>query len=69
LAASEKEAGKTGGLLAVMNQMTVETNKLTVAQLRMKFYSAKHGLPIFFPSDTKEKAKPPGKVTTDREAL
>jgi hypothetical protein len=36
----------SGGLIQAMALMTAETDRMSVAQLRLKFYSAKHGLPV-----------------------
>jgi hypothetical protein len=72
LAQSKKNAEQySGGLIQVMALMTVETDQLSVSQLRLKFYSAKHGLPFFFPgADAAAKpASPPGQVVKDRDAL
>jgi hypothetical protein len=55
-----------------MAWVTAETNRLSVAQLRLKFYSAKYGLPIFAPNPLQgpERAKEtPGTVVKDKEAL
>jgi Na+-transporting NADH:ubiquinone oxidoreductase subunit NqrC len=62
----------TGGLMQAMALMTAETDQLSVSQLRLKFYSAKHGIPMPFPSlpeKSKTPAEPPGKIVKDREAL
>jgi len=70
---SEKNASQyTGGLVQSMALMTVETDQLALSQLRLKYYSAKYGLPVFFPQgDTATKQQQPaaGKVVQDRDAL
>lgn len=43
-AAAARSAGG-GGLLGALSQMTVETERSTLAALRMQYYAAKYGLP------------------------
>jgi hypothetical protein len=73
LALSIKNAQQySGGLVQVMALMTVETDQLSVSQLRLKFYSAKHGLPVLFPGADAAAKQPepvPGRVVKDRDAL
>jgi hypothetical protein len=73
LAQSKKSAEQySGGLIQAMALTTVETDELSVSQLRLKFYSAKHGLPFFFPAAPVAMTKPPsplGNVVKEREAL
>jgi len=70
---SRKEAAKySGGLIQGLALMKAETDDMSVAQLRLKFYSAKHGFPILSisPRDGGEKnAAPLGKVAGDKEGL
>lgn len=45
LARSEENAARySGGLVQVMALLTVETNRLTLAQVRLTYYAAKYGL-------------------------
>jgi hypothetical protein len=73
LAASKKEASKyTGGLVQGLALMKAETDDIAVSQLRLKFYSAKHGfpiLPVVPPSDAQKPAAPLGKIVGDRDGL
>lgn len=61
----------SGGLVQGIKLMTVATEELSAAQLRMKFYTAKYGLPLplLNSTSTQHKTDPPGKVVSDREAL
>jgi hypothetical protein len=62
----------SGGLVQAMALMAVETDQLSVSQLRLKFYSAKHGLPFFSPAagaSTNQPESAPGRVVKDRDAL
>jgi hypothetical protein len=62
----------SGGLAQAMALVTVETDQLSVSQLRLKFYAAKHGLPFLVPTTSPEKSIPPpksGTVVKDRDAL
>lgn len=72
-ATSKLEAARySGGLLQVMSLLKAETDELSVSQLRLKFYSAKHGIPMPLPNlseNSSKPAQPPGKVVKDREAL
>jgi hypothetical protein len=69
--ASRLEAEKySGGLLQSMALIKAETDKLSVSQLRLKFYSAKHGIPMPFPAIAPDAIpKPPGTIVKDRDAL
>jgi hypothetical protein len=71
--ASKVEAERyTGGLVQAIALMKAETDEMSVSQLRLKFYSAKHGIPMPLPDlseNSKPPAKPPGKIVKDREAL
>jgi hypothetical protein len=73
VASSRLDAARyTGGLLQAMALMKAEADDLSVSQLRLKFYSAKHGIPMPFPTlseDSRTPEKPPGKIVKDREAL
>jgi hypothetical protein len=72
-AASKLEAARyTGGLVQAMALMKAETDEMSVSQLRLKFYSAKHGIPVPLPNlpeNSATPAQPPGKIVKDREAL
>jgi len=72
-AASKLEAARyTGGLVQAMAFMKAEMDEMSVSQLQLKFYSAKHGIPMPLPSlpeNSKTPAQPPGKIVKDREAL
>jgi hypothetical protein len=61
----------SGGLTQAMALMSAETDKLSVAQLRLKFYSMKHGLPLIFPTSaqSQEPKSAPGAIVGDRDAL
>jgi hypothetical protein len=69
--ARQEAAQYTGGLIQAMALVKAVTEEITVASLRMKFYTAKYAMPIQVPSlGQKEPApSPPGKVVKDREAL
>ena len=73
LAASKKEASKyTGGLVQGLALMKAETDDIAVSQLRLKFYSAKHGfpiLPVASPSDAKKSTGPLGRIVGDKDGL
>jgi hypothetical protein len=73
VAAAKQEAAKySGGLVQAMALVKAATEEVTVASLRMKFYSAKYGFPMPIPSPAAMKTSPPtspGKVVKDREAL
>jgi hypothetical protein len=58
----------SGGLIQMMALATVETDKLAVSTLRLKFYLAKYGLPV---GDFGKPQPPPspGHVVKDRDAL
>jgi hypothetical protein len=52
--------------------MKAETDDIAVSQLRLKFYSAKHGFPILptLPVDrSNDTAAPIGKIVRDKDAL
>lgn len=72
-AASKLKAARySGGLAQAMSLLKAETDELSVSQLRLKFYSAKHGIPMPLPTLTENSSKPtlpPGKVVKDRDAL
>jgi hypothetical protein len=63
----------SGGLVQAMARVTAETDRLSISQLRMKFYSAKYGFPIFAPTLQRgpaEQAKEkPGIIVKDKDAL
>jgi hypothetical protein len=73
VAASEAEAAKySGGLMQSIALMKAETDELSVSQLRLKFYSAKHGLPVlpFNTTSTPDRTPPSaGTVVKDKDAL
>jgi len=73
LTQSVKEANQyTGGLVQSMALMTAATDEVTLSQLQLKFYSAKYGLPFFFPhgdATTTQPSPAPGNVVKDRDAL
>jgi hypothetical protein len=71
--ASKAEAARySGGLIHSMALLRVSTDEVSISQIRMKFYSAKYGIPIPLPSSQNagepEKTSP-GKIVKDREAL
>lgn len=69
---SKAEAERySGGLLQSMALLKVAADDLAVSQLRLKFYTAKYGMPVPMPDlQTKElEHAPPGRVVKDREAL
>jgi hypothetical protein len=72
-AASKLEAARyAGGLVQAVALMKAETDEMSVSQLRLKFYSAKHGIPMPIPNLTenlKAPARPPGRIVKDRDAL
>jgi hypothetical protein len=60
----------SGGLVQAMALMSVETERVTISQLWLKYYSAKYGLANFKISpDAKESVRPPGHVVKDKDAL
>jgi len=61
----------SGGLVRSLKLMTVATEELSAAQIRMKFFTAKYSLPlpIIAKSGEKPPTLPPGKVVSDGEAL
>ena len=59
----------SGGLAQALALMTVETDRLSASQLRLKFYLAKHGLPAFGVRDDKKPDVPAGRITQDKDAL
>ncbi|MCP2221706.1 hypothetical protein [Bradyrhizobium elkanii] len=61
----------SGGLVQSIKLLTVATEELSEAQLRMKFYTAKYGLPLplLNPTNAQQKTDPPGKVASDKDAL
>jgi hypothetical protein len=72
VAASKQEAAQySGGFLQSMALLKAGTDEVTVSLLRLKFYSAKYGIPMPVPSsDTRpSEPKPPGRVVKDRDAL
>jgi hypothetical protein len=73
LATSKKEASKyTGGLVQGLALMKAETDDIAVSQLRLKFYSAKHGfpiLPVTSPSDAQKPTGPLGRIVGDKDGL
>jgi hypothetical protein len=73
VAASRLEAAKySGGLVQAMALLKAETDEMSVSQLRLKFYSAKYGIPMLLPNlpdESKTPTQPPGKIVRDRDAL
>jgi hypothetical protein len=72
---NDKASQYSGGLVHSMAMLSMETDRLSVSQLRLKFYSAKWGLPVVWLGE-KSGANGgdgvpalPGKVVPDREAL
>ena len=73
IASAQADADRySGGLVHSLKLMTLATEELSVAQLRMKFYTAKYSLPlpVLSPTSTNnQRVIPPGKVVSDKEAL
>jgi hypothetical protein len=72
ISSSKTEAARySGGLVQSMKLMTVATEELSAAQIRMKFYTAKYGLPLptLATRGEQTKATPSGRVVSDREAI
>ncbi len=72
IASAKVEADRySGGLVQSIKLMTVATEELSAAQLRMKFYTAKYGLPLplLDPKNAQQKTDPPGKIVSDKDAL
>jgi hypothetical protein len=59
----------SGGLVQALALMSVETDQISVSQLRLKFYAAKYGLPIFSLPNEKKVGEPPGQIVRDKDAL
>ena len=60
----------SGGLIQGLAAMTVETDRMSVAQLWLKFYSAKHGLPLFSGAlGQNPKPSAPGLIVNDKNAF
>jgi hypothetical protein len=50
--------------------MTAETERMSIAQLRLKFYSAKYGLPIFSGTvERNQEPSAPGRIVKDKNAF
>lgn len=72
IASARQEADRyTGGLIRTMALVRVSTEEANMAQLRMKFYSAKYGLPMLISDQMPEQRSvaPLGKVVKDKDAL
>jgi hypothetical protein len=73
IAADMKAKGYTGGLVQVMALAALETERLTLAQLYLAYYSAKYALaaPRSTPPILREPETPPpaGTIVKDRDAL
>lgn len=60
----------SGGLVQAMALMSVETERVTISQLWLKYYSAKYGLANFkIPPNATKPDAPPGRVVGDKDAL
>jgi hypothetical protein len=60
----------SGGLIQGIALMTAETDRMSVAQLRLKFYSAKYGVPVFSGAlEQKPKPSAPGRIVGDKNAF
>jgi hypothetical protein len=62
----------SGGLILMMKLSAIETERVTLSTLRMRYLTAKHGIPIFGPPTTKgqkEKTGALGKIVKDKDAL
>ena len=62
--------GYSGGLVQAMALITAETDRMSVAQLRLKYYSMKHGMPLLLSSAEQSQTpkESPGKSVNDRDA-
>ena len=73
IAAQKEEASEySGGLILVMKLSALETTRLTLTTLRMRYLTAKHGVPIFGISTSgkaSEEEDSPGHVVKDEDAL
>lgn len=72
----EKEASRySGGIILMMKLSAIETSRMTLATLKMRLLTARHGIPIFgidsSSNSTKKRPKnvSPGKVVNDKDAL
>ena len=60
----------SGGLIQGIALMTAETDRMSVAQLKLKFYSAKYGVPVFSGAlEQKPKPSAPGRIVGDKNAF
>jgi hypothetical protein len=65
----------SGGLVQIMALATIETDKLALSTLRLKFYSAKYGFPFGGLGEREHSILPgrpppsPGNIVKDRDAL
>ncbi|HEU5046510.1 MAG TPA: hypothetical protein VFT64_01565 [Rickettsiales bacterium] len=70
---TEQEAAQyNGGLIQVTLLMSAETQKMTLAALEQKYYTAKYGIPfvsVDFDTAKDKKAVSPGKIVNDKDAL
>ena len=64
----------SGGLIKFMKLSAIETSRVTLATLKMRYLTAKHGIPIFGfersgAGDPPRSEEKPGRVVEDKEAL
>ena len=73
ITAQKKEASRySGGLILLMKLSAIETEGVTLASLRMRYLTAKHGIPIFGVPDldkSSSKKSAPKNVVKDKDAL
>ena len=63
VADAKREASKySGGLVQAMSLMKAATEELSGSTLRLKFYSAKYGIPLQIPSSKTEAAPAPTEI-------
>jgi hypothetical protein len=73
--AAQAEADRyTGGLIQAMALMKVQTERLSVSILNLKYYSAKYGIGLSVPAvgdsvSPSPPKEPPGRIVKDRDAL
>lgn len=69
--ALDEAAQYSGGLIQITLLMNVETQKMTLAALQHKYYTAKYGIPFVAVDFDKpqEKKAPVGKAVEDKDAL
>lgn len=75
IARSEAEAARySGGLIQVMTLATAATQRTSLALLRMRYLTAKHGIPLYIDADSPTggagtSSPTPGAVVADPDAL